>query len=180
MSGIAGISHKLPIQSVTRFQLSSLQPSGRKIDVTAVVVPKVTCDLPLKPVTFEIDWTHLLDLPLANPEFGQPSRIDILLGADIFIEVLCQGWRNGPTGTPQLLKLTLAGFSVEALDSPQPLCKPMSTSRPSTPQPPLMISSGGSGKLKNHLLTKLSYPLRNVELFVTLSLTTHALRKDAS
>ena len=82
------MSHKPPIQSVTRFQLSSLQPSGRKIDVTAVVVPKVTCDLPMKPVTFEISWIHLSDLPLANPGFGQPSRIDILLSADIFVEVL--------------------------------------------------------------------------------------------
>ena len=71
VSGIGGISHKPPIQSVTRFQLSSLQPSGRKIDITAVVVPKVTCDLPLKPVTFEISWTSQIYpwpiLDLVNP-----------------------------------------------------------------------------------------------------------------
>ena len=107
MSGIGGISHKPPIQSVTRFQLSSLQPSGRKIDITAVEVPKVTCDLPLKPVTFEISWTHLSDLPLADPGFGQPGRIDILLGADVFVEVLSQGRRNGPTGSPTAFKTDL-------------------------------------------------------------------------
>ena len=101
------MSHKPPIQSVTHFQLSSLQPSGRKIDVTAVVVPKVTCDLPMKPVTFEISWIHLSDLPLADPGFGQPTRIDILLGADIFIEVLRQGRRNDPTGSPTAFETDL-------------------------------------------------------------------------
>ena len=96
VSGIGGISHKPSIQSVTRFQLSSLQPSGRKINVTAVVV-QVTCNLPIKPATFEIGWTHLSDLPLADPGFGQPGRIDILLVADVFVEVLHQGQRNAPT-----------------------------------------------------------------------------------
>ena len=107
VSGIGGISHKPPIQSVTRFQLSSLQPSGRKIEVTAVVVPKVTCDLPLKPVTYEIGWTHLSDLPLADPGFGQLGRIDILLGADVFVDVLCQGRRNGPASSPTAFETDL-------------------------------------------------------------------------
>ena len=107
VSGIGGISTKLPIQSVTHFQLSSLQPSGRKIDVTAVIVPKVTCDLPMKPVTFEMGWTHLSDLPLADPGFGQPGRVDILLGADIFVEILRQGRRKGPTGSPTAFETDL-------------------------------------------------------------------------
>ena len=68
VSGIGGISHKPPLQSVTSFQLSSLQFSGKKIDVTAIVVPKVTCDLPMKPVTYELGWTHhhwlILDLDI--------------------------------------------------------------------------------------------------------------------
>jgi len=39
-----------------------IQPSGRKIDVTTVVVPKVNCDFPKSPVTFQMDWKHLSDL----------------------------------------------------------------------------------------------------------------------
>ena len=77
--------------------------------------------------------------------------------------------------SPQLSKLTLAESSVEVPDLLQPLRKPMFTSQPSTPQsPPLMISSGSSGRSKNHLLTKLPYLLRNVQLFITLSLTMHS------
>ena len=42
ISGVGGMSHKPPLQAVAQFQLSSLQPGGRKVDVTAIVVPKVT------------------------------------------------------------------------------------------------------------------------------------------
>ena len=61
------------LQSVAQFQLSSLQPGGRKVNVTAIVVPKITCGLPMSPITFRMDWTHLSDLPLADPGFTQPG-----------------------------------------------------------------------------------------------------------
>ena len=99
-SGIAGASPKSPIQSVASFQVSAAKPDGRKIDLTAIVVPKVTCDLPLYPVPLNLEWKHVADLPLADPGFGQPGRIDILLGADIFVDVLLQGRRTRPSGSP--------------------------------------------------------------------------------
>ena len=48
-------------------------------------------------------WDHLSDLPLADPSFGQPGRIDILLGVDIFVNILLQGRRVGPHGSPSAL-----------------------------------------------------------------------------
>ena len=62
-------------------------------------MPKVTCDLPTSPVPFNLSWSHLSDLPLADPSFGQPGQIDILLGVDIFTEVLLHGRRELP-GAP--------------------------------------------------------------------------------
>ena len=56
-------------------------------------MPRVTCDLPLQ-------WTRLSDLTLANPDFGQPDRIDVLLGIDIFVDVMCQGRQMGTSGSP--------------------------------------------------------------------------------
>ena len=100
VSGIAGMSHKAPIQSISTFKISAVKPASRKIDVTAVVVPRVTCDLPLSPVAFDLSWKHISDVPLADPGFGQPGRIDILLGVDIFVDVLLHGRRRGPPGTP--------------------------------------------------------------------------------
>jgi hypothetical protein len=100
VSGIGGISHKAPIQSITNFQISPVRHGRKRIVVTAVVVLKVTCDLPLCPVSFDLQWKHISDLPLADPGFTQPGRIDLLLGADIFVDVLRHGRRTGPPGTP--------------------------------------------------------------------------------
>ena len=107
VSGIGGMSHKPCLQAVAQFWLSSVKPGGRKIDVTAIIVPKVTCDLPMSPINFRMDWTHLSDLTLADPGFTQPGRIDILLGADIYVDVLRHGWWNGPPDSPTAFETNL-------------------------------------------------------------------------
>ena len=93
VSGIGGVSQRAPIQSSSSFQISPVGPNKGKIRVTAVVVPKVTCDLPLAPVPFQLNWA---DLHLADPGFGQPGRINMLLGVDIFVDVLRHGRQSGP------------------------------------------------------------------------------------
>ena len=49
-------------------------------------------------------WKHLSDIQLADPDFGSPSKIDLLLGVDIFITVLLNGRRFGPPGSPTALE----------------------------------------------------------------------------
>ena len=88
ISGIAGLSHGSPLQSIASLKVSSKQSPHKKMEVSAIVVPRVTCDLPLRPVTFDPSWTHLDDLPLADPDFGRPGKIDLLLGIDVFIETI--------------------------------------------------------------------------------------------
>ena len=100
ISGIAGLTHSSTNQSLTSFSISSVTSPEPKISVTAVVVPKVTCDLPFSPISFKAGWDHLSDLELADPGFGQPGRIDLLLGIDVFVAVLLHGRRSGPPGTP--------------------------------------------------------------------------------
>lgn len=104
VSGIAGSSPMTPIQSIASLHISSAHHNGRKIDLTAIVVPRVTCNLPVYPVPFNLTWKHISDVPLADPEFGQPGRIDILLGVDIFVDVLLHGQRTGPPGSPVALE----------------------------------------------------------------------------
>jgi hypothetical protein len=104
VSGIGGVSQRAPIQSISSFQISPVGPNKRKIGIAAVVVPKVTCDLPLAPVPFQLNWKHLADLPLADPGFGQPGRIDMLLGVDVFVDVLRHGRRSGPPDSPTALE----------------------------------------------------------------------------
>ena len=100
ISGIAGLSHSSTNQSLTSFSISPVTSSQPKVNVTAVVVPKVTGDLPFSPIPFNPIWNHLSDLELADPGFGQPGRIDLLLGIDVFVAVLLHGRRSGPPGTP--------------------------------------------------------------------------------
>ena len=98
--GVAGLSHDSPMQAFTKFVVSPLQEPDKAIGVNAVVVPRVTCDLPLQPIPFKTEWSHLTDLTLADPDFGRPGRIEILLAVDVFAEVVRQGRRAGRPGSP--------------------------------------------------------------------------------
>ena len=82
----------------------------------AAIVPQVTCELPMHSVSFKPEWNHLKDLQLADPDFGRPGRIDLLLGVDVFVDILLSGRRFGQPGTPTAFEIhfgwVLAG-SVE-------------------------------------------------------------------
>ena len=102
ISGIAGFTCKSSLQAVTQLDVSPLLKPDKKFKVSTIIMPRVTCHLPVSPVNTS-GWYHLSDLPLANPSFSQPGRIDILLGVDIFVDILLPGWRVGPHGSPSAL-----------------------------------------------------------------------------
>ena len=87
------------------------------MEVTAVVVPCISCDLPLHPVPFDATWNHLVDIPLADPEFGCPCRIDILLGVDVLVDTPLDGWRIGPPDSPIIFETEFAWVLAGRLDS---------------------------------------------------------------
>ena len=118
ISGIAGLSHSSDTQSIATFIISPLQYPEQKMNISAIVVPRVTCDLPVSPVPFNSEWNHLSNLKLADPSFGSPSRIDILLGVDIFTAVMQQGQRSGPVGSPVALK-TKFGWVIAGMTEPR-------------------------------------------------------------
>ena len=66
-------------RSVTSFEISSIH-SHWKFSVTAVIMPCVTCDLQMQPIPSCEGWRHLSGIKLADPDFGTPRRIDLLLG----------------------------------------------------------------------------------------------------
>ena len=105
--GIAGVSPSAPTQSVASLSIKSIYGQGNSIGVSAIVLPTVACDLPVCPVSNDLSWTHISDIPLADPAFGQPGRIDILLGVNVFVQVLRHGRRNGPIGSPVALETRL-------------------------------------------------------------------------
>ena len=103
------MTHKSPLQSVATFTVSPTRNLSKKFTVTAVVVPRVTCDLPQHPICFDPSWKLLHQLPMADPHIGVPSRIDILLGVDVFVDSLLNGRKVGPPGSPVAIK-TIFGW----------------------------------------------------------------------
>ena len=67
------------------------------------------CELPSRPVPFKSEWSHLKGLQLADPDFGRPGPIDLLLGMDVFVDILLTGRRLGQHGTPSAFRHTLDG-----------------------------------------------------------------------
>ena len=92
------------MQSITNFTVSPVLFPDKKFDVTAVVVPRVTCNLPIESIHFDPTWNHLSGLHLADPRFASPGRIDLLLGVDVFVDSILPGRRIGPPGSPTALE----------------------------------------------------------------------------
>ena len=97
---MAGLTRASAIQSVAKFAIHPVGPPNNMLDVAAVITPRVTCDLPLHPVSFSSKWNHLSGIPLADPDFGSPAQIDLLLGVDVFVSVLRSGRRAGSPNSP--------------------------------------------------------------------------------
>lgn len=76
ISGVAGLEQSSP--SVANFNVATTHPPGERINVTAIVVQRVTCDLPLQPVSFDLKWN--MNVTLADPDFGIPGKVDLLHG----------------------------------------------------------------------------------------------------
>ena len=111
--GVAGLSRNSPVQSIASFKIPHLQTPNQKIDITAVIVP---CELPLRPIHLDSNWNHLSNLTLADPGFSQPGRIDILLGVDVFVEVMLHGRRTGPPGSPTAFETTFGWVLAGGVD----------------------------------------------------------------
>ena len=90
---------------VSKLSPNLLSLHGRKITVTAIILLQVTCNLPLRLAPFKPEWTHLSDLKLAHPDFGQPDQIDVLLGVDVFVQVMCQGQQIGVPGSASAFEM---------------------------------------------------------------------------
>lgn len=59
VSGIADSTTGSSTRMVAHFRISSAYSNARKIDLTAIILPKVTCDLPVSPIPFDPSWSHL-------------------------------------------------------------------------------------------------------------------------
>lgn len=61
---------------------------------------KILQNLPTNPIIKSENWRHINKLPLADPEYNIPSNIDILLGGDIWGDIVQTGLRLSKNGSP--------------------------------------------------------------------------------
>ncbi|GFW11236.1 DUF1758 domain-containing protein [Trichonephila clavipes] len=75
------------VAGLVQLEITSLFYKNTSITVDALILPKITCDLP----QFQVDASALntfKHLKLADVNCLQPGPIDILLGADVFGEIM--------------------------------------------------------------------------------------------
>jgi len=100
----------IPVQGIneatkTIYYAASLEIKSRfsnwETKIDCAVLPKITGIIP---VTFidSSDWGIPEGLMLADENFNRPNSIDILLGADVFFEVLCHDKKTQPGNCPVL------------------------------------------------------------------------------
>ncbi len=98
----------------------SLLPDGHdSIPMTAVIISKITGDLPGFPLHGVRNLPFLQDLTLADPNFDKPGRIDLLFGSDVLDHLMLPGRRSSTDGTLYAWE-TVFGWSIRGKYIPQP------------------------------------------------------------
>ena len=102
IKGVGGVNVRS--KGAVKFKVAGVRGSGKQIEVDASILPQVTADLPTIPVCPVTRWKHLSDLELADPGYGVPAQVDILLGGKVFSKAVLHGRRFGPSGAPSAFK----------------------------------------------------------------------------
>ena len=82
----------------TSFNLRSSINANFHCSINAVVVNKFRSLLPSTPTSIN-HWPHVQGLTLADKNYAQPSRIDLILGANIVGSLLLPDRKMGPVGS---------------------------------------------------------------------------------
>ena len=99
-----------PSRPKVNITVSALQGDWSKV-INPVVLPKVTINLPRHDLASLQEMPHLQNLPMADPYFYQTRKVDLILEADVFDEVLLPKKIAGPPGTPSAWSTSL-GWGV--------------------------------------------------------------------
>ena len=75
-------------------------PNRQSHSVRVLVLTKITSSTPACLVSEQQNWNHFTGLSFADPNYGTPGFVDLLLGSDMFARVVLHGWKFGPSATP--------------------------------------------------------------------------------
>ncbi|KOB65799.1 putative bel12 ag transposon polyprotein, partial [Operophtera brumata] len=90
LGNIVGVSSNNTVtKALVEFEITSRHDPNKKIKVSAYVLRTLTSYIPQR--VQAVDWPELECLQLADNTFKQPGRVDLLLGAEIFADIIQQG-----------------------------------------------------------------------------------------
>ncbi|XP_043461925.1 uncharacterized protein LOC122498309, partial [Leptopilina heterotoma] len=91
--------------SSAQISLCSIHNSSFHLETCALVLPRLTSQLPSRQL-LELDIHQFDGLSLADPHFFKPDSVDLILGSDIYCQILRPGLKRFPT------TLLIAQYSV--------------------------------------------------------------------
>ena len=98
----------------------------------------------------ETEWPDLLDLQLADPNYRQKARVDLLIGADLYSTLLRKGLHRSPSGA-LVAQNTSLGWVISGVSVP------LTSGSPNTDTPDLVSTCEASfceAELSNDLLRR--------------------------
>ncbi|XP_060854866.1 uncharacterized protein LOC132932493 [Metopolophium dirhodum] len=91
-------SAETTVSEKAEFTVSS-RVNNKEYQITALVAPRITIDLPVGKIDTS-NWHQLQDVQLADPTFHLPGKIDILIGAELFYDIVQDGKQFVTEGAP--------------------------------------------------------------------------------
>jgi len=64
--------------------------NNNQYQITGLVVPRITVDLPVSKIDTS-NWHQLQGIQLADPTIHLPGKIDLLIGAELFYDIVQDG-----------------------------------------------------------------------------------------
>lgn len=106
----------------TSVEIHSILNTGFKHRVNMAVLKKITTVNPNQKVNYK-KWNHLGELKLADPSCMDIANIDVLLGADVYTEIveeeIVKGAKNTPMGIKTKLGYIVLGPTEAKSESPR-------------------------------------------------------------
>ncbi|XP_055385902.1 uncharacterized protein LOC129614944 [Condylostylus longicornis] len=109
-TAVASQQHRLIISKSGCHHTRSRGFQAGAQETSALVLKKLTNLLPERNIQTK-EWSHIDGLILADPSYFAVGKIDVLIGADIFGQIILEGLRKGPPGAP-IAQKTIFGWII--------------------------------------------------------------------
>ncbi len=109
--GMAGVGDVTTCSSHSSHVFLSTAEDATPLFLKVFVLPKVTGNMPAQTPPPLRHLPHLQNLPLADPQFDQPGKIDLLIGNDALQDIIMPEFRRGAPSEPVAIK-TVYGWAI--------------------------------------------------------------------